>query len=112
MPNPETKLHRAKVVAVQPKAQMTVVVLEGEDGVDKRRDALVADGGARELARHIPPLIAQLSRRRCANLEMALREGLLPAALVRELHGLLRDADDEVSSAKRKGRQDFMRGRF
>ena len=83
---------------------------EGRDGVE--RTAMLVEHRDQGIERHILPLLRRVGRGRYAALEYALDRGAIPGALARDLHRLLRDAEDEVASARRTGRQDVMRGRF
>ena len=83
---------------------------EGRDGVE--RTAMLVEHRDQGIERHILPLMRRVGRGRYAALEDALQRGAIPGAVARDLHRLLRDAEDEVASAKRSGRMDVMRGRF
>lgn len=88
---------------------LTTVTVDTADG---ERQAMLADRTDKQIERHILPALRRLGGGRYAALEDAMLRDALPAAVARDLHRLLRQAEDKAASSRRNAMQDFMRGRI
>ncbi len=82
---------------------------EGRDGVE--RVAMLVEHRDHGIERHILPALRRLGGGRYAALEDALQRGAIPGAIARDLHRVLRAAEDKASSERRNARMDVMCGR-